>query len=621
MPGLSLERVGADGCTVEASMASTVTAGAVAQRSHPRWRRPLAALACVALASGCASLPFSGEADPADRDQGPVARPEAPADYDVLVGSMEALEGRTVEAREAFARAAAKDPESAYLQRSLGNLSAQLDDLDGALVYAERAVELAPDDPEARIFLGRLHRIRRDVEGAEAALVGPDGHPVSAEAALLLYQVYLESGRLQEALQVAQDLVATDPDGLGGHMALATVYDRLGRPADAERALRQALKYHPGRFVLYSRLARMRRAAGDREGEVAIYREVLESHPRHYGTMVSLGEALIATDRLDEAIDIYVELLRHYPEDQQSIRRLSSLEFASGRAEQAAERLERALERHPTQWELAYALGQVWRGTGDDTAAMKAFEKIPPEHPTYADSRLQIAEILESQDNFAAALVEVERVRAIKPSRALDFHTAALRWRAGDFDSGVALLDDMLAENPGDDEVLYQLGVLHGMAKQVDEAVRYMQLTLEKNPENAHALNYIGYTWAERGENLDDAEAMILQALELRPDDGYITDSLGWVYYMRARPLIGAGRKADGMAMLERAKKQLSLAAELTGGDPVVSEHLGDVYLLMDEKGRALEFYEEALLLKPRTEEQPELLDKLEELRRELGAQ
>jgi tetratricopeptide (TPR) repeat protein len=229
-----------------------------------------------------------------------------------------------------------------------------------------------------------------------------------------------------------------------------------------------------------------------------------------------------------------------------------------------------------------------------------------------------MAEVLEEREDFRGALAEVERVRAIQTHRALDFHTAGLRLRAGDFEGGLALLESMREAAPEDDEVLYQIALLHGLAKRQDKALELMQKVLELNPENPHALNYIGYTWAERGERLDEAEQMLLRALELRPDDGYITDSLAWVYYMRARPLLGSGKTQDGRALLEQARAKLDRAAQLTGGDPVVSEHLGDVYLLLEDKRRALEYYQEAISLKPREDEQPNLVQKLEDLRREL---
>ena len=138
------------------------------------------------------------------------------------------------------------------------------------------------------------------------------------------------------------------------------------------------------------------------------------------------------------------------------------------------------------------------------------------------------------------------------------------------------------------------------------------------NPDNASALNYVGYTWAERGIRLDEAETMIIRAIELRPDDGYIADSLGWVYYMRARPLVESGRREEAQEYIDRALRELKRAAELTGGDPVISEHLGDTYLLLNRKRHALEQFEEALRLEPREGEQPDLLEKLETLQREL---
>jgi tetratricopeptide (TPR) repeat protein len=209
----------------------------------------------------------------------------------------------------------------------------------------------------------------------------------------------------------------------------------------------------------------------------------------------------------------------------------------------------------------------------------------------------------------------------MRTNRAFDFHVASLRARAGDFEGGVSLLDAMLEESPDDDEVLYQLGVLYGTERLSEQALEYMLRALEINPDNPQALNYVGYTWVERGENLDQAERMILKALSQRPNDGYITDSLGWVYYMKARPLVNGGRHADALEYLEQARQKLTLAAELTGGDPVVSEHLGDVHLLMSDKLRALEFYKEAVSFEHRQAEQPDLLEKLEGLQQELDSE
>ncbi len=580
--------------------------------------------ACLlALSVGCATpsrwLSESGNSESLP-GSGRVLRPELGPEYDVLVAEVAAREGHFDLAQAAFERAAQADPGSAHLQYRLAQLAAQADRIGPSILFAERGFALNPDDIDGRLFLARLYLVDRRESEVPDVLRGDDGVPVSSEAALLLYQVLLEQGRLQDALQTAKQLRAAEPEFLGAAMAVAAAYERMGRFADAEQALRDALAQHPNRIVIYSRLARMRRSQGDREGEIALYREVLEERPGHYGTLVSLGEAQIAQNKIDQAILTYAQLAALFPDDLQILRRLASLEFGSGRYEEAADRLRRAIRRHPSHHEFSYSLGQVLRALGRSEEALEVFDSIPRSHPLYVEARMQMAIYFEDTDQFELALNEIEGLRSLRAERSLDFQAASLRARTGDFDGGVAMLEAMLAENPADVEALYQLGVLYGINKDIDQSLLYMNQVLEYNPENAQALNYVGYTWVERGENLDRAEQLIEQAVRLSPRDGYIADSLGWVYYMRARPLIDGARRSEGLEFLEKAIVQLVLAMELTGGDPVVSEHLGDVYFLMDERQRALHYYEEADAMSPRLDEQPLLKEKIESLRQELGS-
>lgn len=578
--------------------------------------RRLARLALTGLLllapAGCAAL--RGPRGEAPR----VVRPEDPADYDFLVGRELELDGDLAGAYDAYARALAKDPDVPLLHRKLAELAARQGRYDEALAHARRAHELDPDDTSSRLFLGTLYRLSKDAASAESVLRGPDGHPISSDAAILLYSVYLDADRLEDALGVARWLVAEDRESLRGYFALSGVYERMKRPKEADRALRQALERDPGNLSVYGALARARHDRGDRAGEIAIYREVLKVHPHHHATLLALADALAADDKVDDAVRVLEDVRRRYPDDLRSVVRLGFLQYQAKRYPDAAALFEQALAQHPDQYEIAYFLGLVRRRMDDETAAIAAFERIPESDDRYADARSQLAGIYEKRGDYAAAIAEVERARAKEPTRGLDLYLASLRARSGDFAGGVSFLEGLLAKSPDDDQLLYNLGVLHGEAKQYDESMKYMQQALEKNPDNAAALNYVGYSWAERGENLDQAEAMITRALQLRPEDGFITDSLAWVYYQRARPLLEAGRKAEGARLLERAYQELRKAEDLTGGDPVISEHLGDVLLLKGQRQLALEKYREALSLDPRPEEQPDLRGKAERLEREL---
>jgi tetratricopeptide (TPR) repeat protein len=571
-------------------------------------------LALLLVASGCASWRPVAYSRPSSAPQ------ETSPELDFLIGRDLETEGRLEEALEAYTRALSKDPESVYLLKRAGELSARQNRLSDAVVYAERALELEPDNQGVRLFLGTLYRFRKDVANSERVLRDEGGLPVNDEAALLLYGIYADNKRLGDARDLAEWMIDVHPDELRGYFALADAHEKLGDPAASEAILRTGLERHPGELALYAALARSRRGRGDRVGEIAIYREVLEIHPHHRPTLQAVAEAQLALERTDEAVETLEILESLYPEDLRARLRLAFVEFGRGNFEAAAERFEFALQHSPEEYEVVYFLGVARSRLDEDEAAIAAFERIPTSHGRYAEARTQIAATHERRGDFARAIAEVERAREVHESRPLDLYLASLRAKAGELDWALRFLQQLLDESPDDAEILYNIGVIHGEAKQIDEAIHYMQLVLGMDPDHAGALNYVGYTWAEQGTNLDQAEEMISRALELRPDDGYITDSLGWVYFMRARPLLEQGDVDAARVLLDRAVDELQRAAELTGGDPVISEHLGDAYLLLEQKERALSMYEEALQLAPRFEEQPKLREKYERLREELGA-
>ncbi|MGH7820249.1 MAG: tetratricopeptide repeat protein, partial [Candidatus Binatia bacterium] len=108
-----------------------------------------------------------------------------------------------------------------------------------------------------------------------------------------------------------------------------------------------------------------------------------------------------------------------------------------------------------------------------------------------------------------------------------------------------------------------------------------MEKAIELNPKNAPALNYLGYTWAEMGIELDEAERLIQRALDLEPDDGFYIDSLAWVYYQRGD--------------FDKAVETLERAVELVDDDPTVTEHLGDAYQKLGRFADAVRVYRDAL--------------------------
>ena len=121
------------------------------------------------------------------------------------------------------------------------------------------------------------------------------------------------------------------------------------------------------------------------------------------------------------------------------------------------------------------------------------------------------------------------------------------------------------------------------------------------DPAHAEAYNYVGYMFAERGQNLDEAVTLIAKAIELEPENGYFIDSLGWAYYQQ-------GKYGDALRELKRA-------VERAKEDPVILEHLGDAYVKNGLDTEAVAVWEKALRLDPASDGVKKKLDDLQDRR------
>lgn len=583
----------------------------------------LLAASSVGLA-GCANRFSLASGDDAER----VIRPSAPPEYDLLVGQDFEREGKFDEALAAYRRAIAKDPNSAFLHLRLSQVAVRMSGhFDEALEHALTAHRLDSEDTQTRVYIGSLYRLRADLSEAEKYLLQegavqadsaqPHTTPVSVEAGLLLGQMYLEAKRPRDALTTGQWVVAQSPEQAAGYFVISAAYAQLDDPKRAEQALRDALRVTNNDMAVYQQLLQLRREQGGVEAQIEIYREILKGDPQHYNTLRDLASAYLNLERKQEARDVLREIEKFYPDDSRSLLALAMVEYELAEFASAATHFERVLTVDPTQYDFVYFLGLCRLELGEVDVAADIFESVPPNHDRFADARIQLAAIYERKKDLERALENLLAARGQRPSRPLDYYTSTLMARLGDYDDALLILEPLLKETPDDTELLYQLGLVHGEAGHYEQMVEYMQRVIAQDPDHFSALNYLGYTWVDRGENLDQAETLLRRAVELRPQDGFILDSLGWLYYVQAQPLLAQGKASEAKALVRRAIDTLQRANKLSGGDPVIFEHLGDAYRFVGDSRRALEMYRRALELGLREKEQPNFMQKYEALQRE----
>lgn len=235
--------------------------------------------------------------------------------------------------------------------------------------------------------------------------------------------------------------------------------------------------------------------------------------------------------------------------------------------------------------------------------AIAALGRIGPNSPLYWQAKLRSAALEAQEDRFDEAVARLRAMVAEKPDRIDAALTLADLLRSKErYADAVQAYDTAIDRIRNVEErhwiVFFGRGIVLERTKQWPKAEADMKKALELSPEQPHVLNYLGYSWIDQGLHLDEGMKMLQRATELRPDDGAITDSVGWAFYR--------------LGQYEKAVEWLERAAEQKGDDPTIIEHLGDAYWHVGRKREARFQWERALNQKPEKDRVPVIRDKLE---------
>ncbi|MBD9386148.1 tetratricopeptide repeat protein [Agrobacterium sp. AGB01] len=233
-------------------------------------------------------------------------------------------------------------------------------------------------------------------------------------------------------------------------------------------------------------------------------------------------------------------------------------------------------------------LGGLAENLKQPERAIDFYSKVPATSPMHRISELQLGLTLAQTGKVDEAREHLKSLLASDPKdiRSYLAYGSVLsdakdyKAMAENYDKAVEILGPVAKR--GDWAVYFQRGIAYERLKEWDQAEPNFKKALELNPEQPQVLNYLGYSWVDKNLNLDDAMDMIRRAVELRPNDGYIVDSLGWAHYR--------------LGQFDEAVVELERAIELRAGDPTINDHLGDVYWRVGRKVEAVYQWNRALI-------------------------
>jgi tetratricopeptide (TPR) repeat protein len=374
------------------------------------------------------------------------------------------------------------------------------------------------------------------------------------------------------------------------------ILELANREKDAGTRLERAYKLDDSMLRVADAYARWSSRSKDAAAATAIYEAFDKKLPRHPLVQEGLRETR-AGKKLSPLVD------SAQAGAAEALYGIGATLTRRGGEDLALVYLQLALYLQPNHSMALLSLADLYESVKKPQMAIKVYERVPASSPLKKNAQIQLATNLDTADRSDEAIkilkgVTAEDPKDIEAIMALGNIERGRKKFADCAQTYTMGIDAMPAAAEKSAWVTYYYrGICEERSKQWSKAEADMRKALEMQPEQPHVLNYLGYSWIDQGINLDEGMKMIKRAVDQRPDDGYIVDSLGWAFYR--------------IGNFEDAVKNLERAIDLKPEDPTINDHLGDAYWRV---GRVLEAkfqWAHARDLKPEPEELPKIEAKI----------
>ncbi|MDP3501851.1 MAG: tetratricopeptide repeat protein [Myxococcales bacterium] len=551
-------------------------------------------------------------------------------------------EGNHRGAMDELRLALASDDANPFLLTQLAEQYARTSELERAEAQLKRVIDKHPDYASAQLLMGRVLYEAQKTARARAHLTRAIKlRPNDPDAYLVLTQLWLDQGKVEEAVKTVEELGGAVPGEPIGYRRLGLALAERGDAARAERLLTRAVERDPGDIDCWTSLARLYETSGRTEKALEAWGRAVERDPENKEVLVSAGRMALRADQIVEA-RAYFDQLLSLGRDPEAVVKVAFSYLAMHRLTDAAGVLDAARKQNEEP-RLHFYSGLVHERVRAWAKAADAFDSVPKDGSDLSyEARLHKAMCQSSLSQHKPALEAFSKLNEERPAlsgllpawaRALeragkvkDAETALLKAfttsqaaevldalsgfydRQGRQQESIRLFSEALTKSPKDEPLLFALAAALERRGEWKRAVDTMRLVLEQSPTNTAAMNFIGYTLADRGGDLEEAERLVGKALEARPDSAAYLDSAGWVAYRRGQ--------------FDRAVDLLERAVAESPDEPTLLEHLAEACAKAGRKQRAeavLKHAVQLLTASPEAADRPSQRTDLEKKLKSLG--
>ena len=544
------------------------------------------------LSGACATAPKQSEqptkvvesAKPA-----PVARQtDASAAYHFMLGYQAELAQNSELALKEYQAALKADPTAQSVKARLASLHFSLGDMPNALRYAEEVADGPTQD--ARIMTHMAGILAGGGQGEKALSVldrAIEQDPETGDAYFSKGLLLLNLKRQTEAEQSMRAGLARSPDSAVGHYHLGRVLLEAGKIDEAMASFERAIGVNQFFEPAYLALASMYESRHEKDRAVGVLKKYLQNvNPRNRDIRHQLVRLYVDAKDYQGAKKELEDLIAEDPSDLDAHLRLALIHGEQKEYALAIDRLTEILKVRPAELKVRDYLGYIYEESKDIPKALETYTFNVQLEPTFFEGHLHLGVLYYRLKKFPEATEHLGRAIALNPKQPESHIVQGLAYlQQEQFEKSAEAFQEGIRHNPKNADLHFNLGTAYDKLNRFDDVVRAMETAIKLDPHHADALNYLGYSYADRGIRIDQAVSLTKQAVALKPDNGYYVDSLGWAFFKSG--------------MLNEALAELKRAAALVGDDPVIYEHLGDIYAKQQNLSDAREAWLHALELDP----------------------
>ncbi len=504
---------------------------------------------------------------------------------------------RDTSAAAVYSREALRgDPRNADLVERAFAAALADGDVADSFSLANRLIARDPGNSLARLALAVRAISQGQFVAARAQLAAGDaGKAHDVTTTLLAAWSYAGAYDLRHALQ-ALDRVREPSLAVFRDYHAGLIADLLGDAPEAQRRLKAAYDADKNTLRLADAYARFLARHNDVEGAKKVYADfdrLIPHHPLIQSAMADLAAGKPLAPVVRDVGDGAAEALYG----------LGGAGTRQGDELAALIYLRLALFLRPDHDLAAVTVANLFEDVKRNDEAISAYNLVPAASPMRESAEIQAGLELESIGRADDALKRLQEIVAAHPKDVEAWSAlGSLQRSAKNFEDAAASYDKAIelvgTPDRSDWTLFYFRGICFERAKQWPKAEADFKKALDLFPDQPLVLNYLGYSWVDQGVNLDEAFKMLRRAVDLRPRDGYIVDSLGWADYK-------LGHYAE-------AAEELEKAVDLKPADPVVNDHLGDAFWRVNRKIEARFQWNHARDTNPDPEDLPRILKKIE---------